>query len=233
MLMHGNTNILILQGFENYCVLIIVVYGAVMSGSLTEPEARLLRECLEGSAAAWTELYDRYSGLVRYRLTKRFNPLWSQEDVEDLTQAVFMDLIPALERFDRTYSLSQLVCGVADRRAHAELRRQFAAKRKATTVSVNASEESSGPIQVADTNSPDPEDLLIREQLNSLLRKAMRSLGEQCRRLLRLYYFDGKSINAIAEGLGEKANTVAVRKKRCIDELRDTGRKLVKEGSER
>ena len=53
------------------------------------------------------------------------------------------------------------------------------------------------------------------------LANALNSLGQNCRKLLQLFYFDGNSMEAIASKLGYKSENVAkTQKMRCLQALR-------------
>ena len=207
---------------------IVFISGLAMGNGCTRRETLLLQQCRKGSAAAWTELYEEYSESVR-RVIRKYSRRWSIEDVEDITQSVFMELINAFERFDGTYRLSQLICGVAERQAREEMRLRSAAKRDAPVVSIGCERECSAAPQIADSNSPPPDEILEQEQLKSLLRRAMKRLGEKCRQLLEWRDFEERSIREIAEMLGEKENTVTVWRKRCVEDLKALVHELLRQ----
>ena len=56
----------------------------------------LVQECLRGSEEAWREFYARFIGLMKNVVRRRLNP--SPADVQDLTQAAFLELTAALTK---------------------------------------------------------------------------------------------------------------------------------------
>jgi RNA polymerase sigma factor (sigma-70 family) len=71
---------------------------------------------------------------------------------------------------------------------------------------------------------------LERAELLQLLRGAFKSLGEKCRKLLRLRYYDELSFKEISTLLGAKENTLVVQARRCLDELKALYVELEQEG---
>jgi RNA polymerase sigma-70 factor, ECF subfamily len=180
-------------------------------------DALLVRECLLGSEHAWNEFYRRYVSLVRSVVKRRLGS-WHQ-DVEDLTQSVFAALIASLKSYDPTYSVPTFVRMISERTCIQAYRQNTAAKRSPEG---NPSHRSGGE---EDVHAPLPlpsdsqEDQVERSELLAVLRKAFRSLGEACRELLRLRYYEDLSYLEISKLLGATEGTLRMRAKRCLDEL--------------
>lgn len=62
-----------------------------MANYVKHSEIRLVEGCLSGSEKAWEKLYSRYVGLVRGIVRRRMRS--SPEEQEDMTQAVFLELL--------------------------------------------------------------------------------------------------------------------------------------------
>ena len=62
---------------------------------LAWPEERLVRECCQGSQAAWSALIDRYKNLI-FSIPLKFG--LSREDSADIFQAVCADLVAGMPR---------------------------------------------------------------------------------------------------------------------------------------
>lgn len=59
------------------------------------------------------------------------------------------------------------------------------------------------------------------EDIRHRVRNLMSKIGNPCYQLLKLYYYDGYSMEAIAREIGSKnANVVKAQKARCINELK-------------
>jgi len=62
---------------------------------------------------------------------------------------------------------------------------------------------------------------LSDDEVHQILAKAIRQLGQECRQLLRLYYFLGQSLKDIAQDQDRTATSVRQQKRRCILQLRN------------
>ena len=142
-----------------------------------------------------------------------------------------MTLFTALRTYDSQYPLSRFVCIVTERVCIDEYRRSKSAKRDGETVSVDHHDGGrEGSVQLQSKHDPHWEQL-ERAELLQLLRGAFKSLGEKCRQLLRLRYYDELSFKEISRLLGAKENTLVVQSRRCIDELKTRYVELEQEGS--
>ncbi|MDQ7797268.1 MAG: sigma-70 family RNA polymerase sigma factor [Spirochaetia bacterium] len=182
-----------------------------------EGDFDLVCKCRQGSVAAWEEFYTAHANLVRNVVRKQW---WVRDhEVEDLVQSSFESLIESMDGFTREGSLAAFVFVVTERVCLQEMRRRFAAKRDVRSEKVDYGDCESGGLSVADANFDSPEEILMKRQIQFLLEKALSSLREKCKGLLRLRYFDGLSYRDIAEAFGERENTLHVRAKRCLEEL--------------
>lgn len=59
------------------------------------------------------------------------------------------------------------------------------------------------------------------DEAYQILAKAIRQLGQECRYLLRMYYYLGQSLNDIAQDQDRTAASVRQQKRRCILQLRN------------
>lgn len=187
-------------------------------------EAILLKECLSGSEKAWSEFYVKYVGLVRSVVRRQAG--FSPQDVEDVAQTVFMELIPALKTFDTTYSLPRFICMVTERACIQEYRRRATAKRNGKTDPIDHHDSGEEGTWKLASDLESQEDHLARSELLNLLRRAFRSLDAGCRELLKLRYYEGMPYKEISKILGATENTLTVRSKRCLGHLRATCHEL-------
>lgn len=200
-----------------------------MTGDRDIDDRILVQECLSGSKKAWDEFYARYVGLIR-RVAARHQRVQGA-DGQDVVQNVFLTLFTALKTYDSQYPLSRFVCIVTERVCIDEYRRSKTAKRYGETVAVNHHDGSQeGSVQLQSKDDPHWEQL-ERAELLELLRGAFKSLGEKCRKLLRLRYYDELSFKEISQLLAAKENTLVVQSRRCLDELKARYVELEHEGS--
>lgn len=188
----------------------------------------LVEECLKGSEEAWNRFYCQYIGLVRSIVGKKL--IVSPEDREDVVQEVFAKLIKSLPEYNPQYSVTGFVCMIAERACISELRHRSSQKRDAITDPVDHHNNPGEDEVSLREEQESSEDLLEQHQLVTLIRDAMHTLDERCRELLRLKFYEEMSFKEIEPILGSNVNTLAVRAKRCMDQLKSTARRLMKKG---
>lgn len=196
----------------------MVQRGIRMTRLQRDGDKYLVAACLLGDQHAWTEFYCRFLKVVRN--TVRRQRLFAYQDVEDVTQLVFLSLIPGLKSYDDSYSLARFVAIVAERVSVGEYRKRTALKRDAVLEPVEHHDNTSqARVLPSVTNNPERE-FLVAEEVDAL-RVAFRQLREQCRELLRLRYHEDRSYKELTEVFNASENALTVRVRRCLDELRD------------
>lgn len=191
--------------------------GNTMGDLKQDRERRLVEQCRTGSSEAWNELYRDYAALVRRVVRdQKWKP--GEQDVEDVTQNVFIDLIPALKKFDFSYSLSQFISGQARRTTRDEIRRRIALKRNAATDPIDLHDGTVNAVTIP-AGCMAQDDRFEMEELKELLRFGMARLSEKCRQIIRYRDFEELSFKEMEEILGEKENTLTVTRKRCLEQL--------------
>ena len=188
----------------------------------------LVFNCLTGSEEAWDQFYSRYVGLVRNIVRRKLRYLTN--DVDDITQTVFTNLVAALPNYDRNYSLLRFISTIAERASIQEFRSLTAAKREAYWEPLDLHDGGIDAGKTVKSNEPSPEEQLLRKQHVALLRAAINSLDYKCRRVLRLRYHKELPYKDISNILNVPANTLAVQTKRCVHELVVAYRRLLRKG---
>ena len=178
----------------------------------------LVRQCLEGSKAAWDEFYDRYLLLVRKVIHSHLR--CREPDMQDMVQNVFLALFTALRTYDHRYPLSRFVWVVGERVCIDEYRKNVASKRDGEHVPVNHHDHGDEATTMVRSDLDPQEDQVSKAELVHLLRLAFRRLGDRCRELLRLRYIEELSFKEIVPLLGGKEKSLAVQAGRCMDELK-------------
>lgn len=191
----------------------------------------LVARCLSGSRQAWDEFYARFVNLIRSVV--RRHAKYQDADKEELVQQVFLSLIPALKTFDPEYPLSRFVCVIAERACADQYRAIHAAKRSGKKVLLDHHDDTSEGAEVIVSNMDDQEAILSKAQDRKFLSMALSELGEKCRELLRLRFYEEYPLAEIAQLWKVKANTLAVQTRRCLDELKARYREMTREGLNR
>lgn len=202
-----------------------------MGNQTANRDILLVRECLSGSEHAWTDFYCRYESIVKsvVRRQRRFSP----QEVEDVTQNVFISLMSGLKTYDSAYSLSNFICTIAERVSIDEYRRSKTAKRDGRTDPIDHHDGGQEGMTIILSNVDHEEEELGKAQLVELLRHAFMRLGARCRELLRLRYYEELPYENITQIIGATENTLSVQAKRCLKELRACFDEIQREGIEK
>ncbi len=168
-----------------------------------QPDARLVRACLEGNQTAWDEMVDRYGRLV-YSIPRRYG--FSDADADDVFQTVFVILYQKLGQVRDVDRLSAWLI----RTTHRECYR----------IGKQSSRYADLDQVIEDVGSPADDDALVWER-RQMVRQALRQLGGRCEELLTaLFYAAGDpSYEVIAEQLGTKIGSIGPTRARCFRKL--------------
>jgi RNA polymerase sigma factor (sigma-70 family) len=200
-----------------------------MTDRISQQDRLLIDECVKGSEKAWEELYFKHLPLVRSVVRRK---LWfAPNEVEDATQMVFASLVDSLENYDATVSLARYICVIAERVCIQQYRRASAAKRDGVTIPVehhDGTDEQGALITPREEESP--ESMVEDGQLKAILKRSLRALDMDCRKLLKYRYHDEKPFKVISQMMDASENTLAVRVRRCLDSLRAIYNRQMREG---
>ncbi len=190
-------------------------------------EADLLTRCRRGEAAAWDELFDRYyaaAGRFIFQLGSDF----TREDVEEISQDVFLAVIRNLESFNGESQFQTWLFRIAANKARDYRERRNAAKRGGgqTPISLQAEDPESGLTIDPPSPAPSPDATLMSAENLGLVQGALEQLGEPCREIIELRYFGDLSYEEISGTLQLNAKTVSSRLSKCLDRLEEIARKV-------
>jgi RNA polymerase sigma-70 factor, ECF subfamily len=186
-----------------------------------QQDRELVASCLSGSEEAWTHLYRSLYKTIHF-ITHWHKWDFSLEQSKEITQDIFATLITSLKTFKFDCSLETFAANIAQNKCISELRKITALKRKTDKQSISmyeADADGVGRVILKDTK-PTVEKDLQREETEHKLKEALSALGEKCRTILCLRYYEDCSYEAIAHRLSLSIGTVASRIKRCLIELR-------------
>lgn len=179
-------------------------------------EVELIAAAKAGQQEAFTEIVERHSGTV-YNLALRLtnNP----QEAEDVLQETFISAFKALERFEGRSQLGTWLYRIAYNAALMRLRR-----RQVPTESLD------GPIATDDGDalprqfvdwSRRPEEMLLGQELQGVLEKALQELSVSLRSVFVLRDIEGLSTAEAAQALGLTETNVKVRLHRARLALRE------------
>jgi RNA polymerase sigma factor (sigma-70 family) len=170
----------------------------------------LVLACRRGDATAWNTLVDRYQMLIT--VIARRSGL-DADEAADVLQQVFTLLLERLDTIERPAYLGAWLATTTRYEAWRLHRRSR---------SVPATVDLAGYAEQLVDGGPLPDEHLQRLEQQHLVRLAVASLDERCRRLLTLLFFrpDPPPYAEIAAALGMREGGVGPTRARCLQKLR-------------
>lgn len=153
--------------------------------------------------AAYAELLDRYKESVYFLLLKMVN---NKDDAEDLTIEAFGKAFKNISQYTPNYAFSTWLFRIATNNCI-----DFIRKKRTVTLSLDrtfSNGEGSEMTMDVRSETPDPEESMIRKQKNVLMRSLVDKLKPRYRTLIELRYFQELSYEEIAERLDLPLGTV-------------------------
>ena len=161
----------------------------------------LVKHAAAGDEKAYAELLERYKDAIYYMLLKMVN---NKSDAEDLTIEAFGKAFKNINQYTPNYAFSTWLFKIATNNCI-----DFIRKKKANVISLDQTSEdhdSTGtPLQ---SNSPDPEEDMIKSQRVALTRSIVEKLKPRYKTLVELRYFKEYSYEEIANELSLPIGTV-------------------------
>lgn len=173
-------------------------------------DARLVRECLNGSEAAWAALVEKYKRLI-YAIPYKYNA--GAEDAADIFQAVCLELFSELPKLRKTDSLRSWLITVTTHKCIHWKRKQLPI---GGGVDSNNIEELAGAV-------PHPQ-ILEEAAREQMLRDAMARLSPRCREIIRMLFYEQPPVpyEEVAHRLGLATGSIGFIRGRCLKRLERT-----------
>jgi RNA polymerase sigma factor (sigma-70 family) len=171
-------------------------------------DTRLVKECLAGNEEAWSLLIDKYKALI-YSIPVKYG--LSQAEAADVFQATCMELLVRLAELREPRALLKWLMQVA----HHECYRMKRLNQRVVS-------------RDTEPDLPEPETPALAESLvqqtqeEQMLREAMAVLSPQCRRLVRLLFYEtpARPYAEVAAELGLAVGSIGFTRQKCIERLR-------------
>jgi RNA polymerase sigma-70 factor (ECF subfamily) len=193
-----------------------------------ESEADLLARCLKGEARAWDELFDRhYAAAGRFIFQLGYD--FTREDVDEITQEVFLTVIRNLHTFQRNCQFQTWLFKISANKARDYRQKQSAAKRgggRAPLSLQNEDPETGFTIDPPST-APGPDLTLLNAEKIHLVGQALEELGGPCQEIIELRYFADLSYEEISKTLELNQKTVSSRLSKCLAKLEIITRQIL------
>ena len=185
-------------------------------------DLRKVEDFLRGDVASFEFLFEKYREKI-YAIAYRF--VHNKEDALDVSQEVFLRVYQGLKTFKTNSKFFTWIYRIAVNRA-IDFSRARRTRRAAPLDSIDE-EKGSAAAEISDPQSPDPEDILLREELAGKLLKAVGDLSPKHRTVFILHAMENLSYKEIAEVAGCSIGTVMSRlfyaRKRLKEALAEYG----------
>jgi RNA polymerase sigma-70 factor (ECF subfamily) len=173
-------------------------------------DEELVEACQAGEASAFDVLVGRWEDRIR---GAAYRVLGSEEEARDVAQEAFLKAYRGLAGFKREARFSSWLYQIALNLCRDRLRR------RKTRASVSLDElEASGPVLVE--TRPGAHELLLRDDLASVVRRAVSTLPDEQRDVVILKEYEGLTFLEIAQALDVPVSTVKTRLYRGLGQLR-------------
>jgi RNA polymerase sigma factor (sigma-70 family) len=188
-------------------------YHVGLGDAMQPTDAELVLACRRGDEYAWEQLIERYKSLI-YAIPRRAG--LDEDLAAEVFQRVFVRLLDRIESIEQPERISAWLVTTARRETWRISKRNRFLSTVLPLESYTDDEE--GDIPDA---SQLPEDMLLRLEDQRIIRTAIDSLGERCRTLLTLLFYDpdSPSYAEIAVTLGIKAGSIGALRARCLQKL--------------
>jgi RNA polymerase sigma-70 factor (ECF subfamily) len=175
-----------------------------------QADVALIAACQQGDAGAIREIFDMYKDRV-YALCRHM--AGNTEDAEDLTQEVFVSVFQHLDHFRAESTFGTWLYRIATNHCLNRLR-----KKRPEIHSFETMQE----IDIAPPASgPNPEDMVVRKELNRRMELAVAALPENLRIVFVLGTLEGLRYKEISEVCDCSEEAVKMRIHRARKQVRD------------
>lgn len=161
---------------------------------------------------AYATLLERYRKSLYFTVLKMVN---NRDDAEDLTMQAFSKAFKNLDNYDLNYAFSTWLFKIATNNTI-----DFIRKKRLKTTSLdrgmNNDEEGGDSFsQMIKDDKLDPEETMVRQQRNKLMKAVVDTLDEKYRELIQLRYYEELKYDEISKRLSLPVGTVKVRLSRA------------------
>ncbi len=161
----------------------------------------LVLKARKGDQQAFGELLGRYRDAIYFMLLKMVN---NPVDAEDLTIESFGKAFKSIRQYTPSFAFSTWLFKIATNNCI-----DFIRRKRATTISLDQGyEEQEGMSASIQSDTMDPEEIMMNEQKIKLMRNVVSRLKPRYRRLIELRYFREYSYEEISDELEIPIGTV-------------------------
>ncbi len=169
-------------------------------------DADLVKRCVRGEEAAWSELIDKYKRLI-FSIPIKYG--FTRDDAADVFQAVCAELVTELPRLREAGALPAWLIKVTSHKCFQRAResKRFTGEEPGDT-----------------TPSPEelPQQLLEEVEQEQAVRDALGAMVPRCRDLIRMLFYETpcRPYAEIARELGLATGSIGFIRGRCLEKMR-------------
>lgn len=183
-----------------------ILYRQGGENRLELTDYELIQKCLSGQQAYFEEIVTRYKKLI---FSVVYNMIHDKEEVNDISQEVFIRIYKALGRYNPDYKFSTWAVRIAT-----NLCLDIHRKKKVDSMPIEAIEDFSN-------GNDTPESNYLRKEQSDRIRKAIQALPEKYRLPIILFHQNGLSYEEMMKVLGEPMTIIKNRLYRARLMLRE------------
>jgi RNA polymerase sigma factor (sigma-70 family) len=175
------------------------------------PDEELVVACRSGDNDAWDALVERYERLV-YTIPARYG--LTPSEIDDVFQSVWLSLLKNLEKLREPDRVSAWLVTTA--------RRECWERRRGADYERTVATDLDTLLMDKEGNELQPEEVVATYRQYQTLQQGMENLGDRCRRLLQLLYYDTSvpSYADVADILDMPIGSIGPMRARCLKKLR-------------
>lgn len=183
------------------------------AGAASNEDVALVRRCRDGDQDAWDELVERYQRLV-FAIPRRAG--LSDDEATDIFQEVFLTLLEKIDELEQPGRIRAWMVTTAKFKTWSAVRRRRGVFSPATDEEMELEMAS-----IADPN-PIADEVLIELEEQHVIRRALATLEERCRRILSMLYLmePAASYARVAREVGVGETSISPLRARCLKKLR-------------
>lgn len=158
---------------------------------------------LKGKDDLFAELIDRYSGKI---YSTAFSYTHNPEEARDLVQEIFIKVYNSLQNFKAESKFSTWLYRIAVNTCI-----DWTRKKKSKAIMTALSIEDMNILDCMTSDTEGPEEIILRQEYNDVIRNSVSSLPEIYKTVLILYYFEELQVQEICNILDCPRKTIETR----------------------
>ncbi|QQS32074.1 MAG: sigma-70 family RNA polymerase sigma factor [Acidobacteriota bacterium] len=182
------------------------------SSRFSRADADLVARCRRGDQSAWDEIVDKYQRLI-YAVPMRAG--LSEEQAADVFQEVFLTLFNKIDEIEQPELLRSWIVTTAKFKTWGIIRGQ---KGKYPPADEDEMENEMANLK---DSAPLQDEMLIELEQQHLIRRALATLEEKCRKMLSLLYLrePAASYAEVGKAIGVGETSISPLRSRCLKKL--------------